>query len=409
MASAESSSSHWKPLTTISILFALTLSVGCVRAGRPASRPNLREPSHGTINVFLANQNGIIALTDSRLTYENGKPVPEPAQKLFELDSKSVAAFAGFASQTLPMDPEVTNATADVIQSYALSLQNEQYNPTLATKLGELTFILRSQLELIAAIAKDVPQGRTFDIELTVAGFDNDGIAKIESVDMGLTHASPFYIVSVGEPHEIIVQKNLAYCLRGVKDYARRVLENPQTYASKEPVVAKYAESRKTGGSDLTLNELQDLALFAAQETAKNTPVVAAPYELAVLKAGKVASLELPAIRRLSPGSRPPFLLVWENTYDYPSPKYPISAAPPRTLLFVNNIVRGVAVILDGGYFYGNVFTNCVLKYDGGKTKFVGGGNDVTHATLLLGRHAHTNPIAVEELRKLQWASIEEE
>src|ERR1700735_4007457 len=53
--------------------------------------------SRGTINVVLANQNGIIALTDSMVT-AGRKQLREPAQKLFKLDDRTVCTIAGFLS-----------------------------------------------------------------------------------------------------------------------------------------------------------------------------------------------------------------------------------------------------------------------------------------------------------------------
>ena len=250
---AQTAASIGYPMRHSRFLLAALVSVSMIgshiRTGAyPQLNPPSRSPAHGTINVFLGNENGLVVLADSRLTYANSTPVPDPAQKLFQLDSKSVAAFAGFASQSLPMNPQVANKTSDVIQSYGLSLQGQyhDYHPNLRTKLNEIAFILQHQLELITAIARDVPQGRSFDIELTVAGFDNDGVAKIESVEMRLATGGTFHFVGVDKPREILVQKNLAYYLRGVELYAEDVLQNPEKYAALDPAIAKYAVSMKT-------------------------------------------------------------------------------------------------------------------------------------------------------------------
>lgn len=40
---------------------------------------------HGTINVVLGNQNGLVVLTDSMLTAGDHQQ-PDPGQKLFQLD-----------------------------------------------------------------------------------------------------------------------------------------------------------------------------------------------------------------------------------------------------------------------------------------------------------------------------------
>ena len=163
--------------------------------------------AHGTINVFLANQNGIVVLTDSRLTYTGSMlTLPNPAQKLFLLDNRTVVTFAGFATQALTMDPDVTNATSEIIQYYAYELYSKRENehPSLKQKLGGLAWILKSQVELIATISNS-PQVKSYDLEVTMAGYDVDGLAKIDWVDLGLSQAVPYHIVSIGELHEQVV------------------------------------------------------------------------------------------------------------------------------------------------------------------------------------------------------------
>jgi hypothetical protein len=57
------------------------------------------ETFSGTVNVVLANSNGIVVLTDSLLTGErNGVQVRLPGQKLFVLDDKTVGTLAGLAA-----------------------------------------------------------------------------------------------------------------------------------------------------------------------------------------------------------------------------------------------------------------------------------------------------------------------
>lgn len=51
--------------------------------------------SHGTINILLANGNGMVLLTDSR-TSNHGRLVSDNSPKLFQLDDKTVCSIAGF-------------------------------------------------------------------------------------------------------------------------------------------------------------------------------------------------------------------------------------------------------------------------------------------------------------------------
>ena len=71
----------------------------------------------GTVNIVLANANGIVALTDSNQTGKSpstGEPFtsPLPGQKLFRLDDRTVCTIAGFGSLPFPDYPEL-NTSAD--------------------------------------------------------------------------------------------------------------------------------------------------------------------------------------------------------------------------------------------------------------------------------------------------------
>ena len=54
----------------------------------------------GTVNIFLANGNGLVAVTDSLLSHDN---VPVRfAQKLFKVDDHTICAIAGWYSSGGP-------------------------------------------------------------------------------------------------------------------------------------------------------------------------------------------------------------------------------------------------------------------------------------------------------------------
>jgi 20S proteasome alpha/beta subunit len=74
----------------------------------------------GTINVVFANANGIVALTDSRLSARTPsgqlRALSQPGQKLFQLDEATVCTFAGFAEAPVDSFPEVINNSAGILQ-----------------------------------------------------------------------------------------------------------------------------------------------------------------------------------------------------------------------------------------------------------------------------------------------------
>src|SRR5882724_6913774 len=63
---------------------------------------------HGTINIALGNENGLVVLTDSMVSV-GGVPRPDmPSQKLFKLDDRTICAIAGFASAAATSPPAVS-------------------------------------------------------------------------------------------------------------------------------------------------------------------------------------------------------------------------------------------------------------------------------------------------------------
>src|SRR5258706_9342798 len=100
---------------------------------------------HGTINVALGNENGIVVLTDSMLT-AGAQQRPDPGQKLFKLDDRTVCAIAGFVSAAAvsapPTSPPVavpdlnTNTSA-IIHEY-IRQSARQAPQTIAEKLRAL-------------------------------------------------------------------------------------------------------------------------------------------------------------------------------------------------------------------------------------------------------------------------------
>ena len=83
----------------------------------------------GTVNIVLANANGIVVLTDSNQTgyRPNGESftTPVPGQKLFRIDDRTVCTIAGFGSTFLPTFPEFTSSAAGVLDRYAAELRSK--------------------------------------------------------------------------------------------------------------------------------------------------------------------------------------------------------------------------------------------------------------------------------------------
>jgi hypothetical protein len=103
---------------------------------------------HGTINVVLANKNGIVVLTDSMLTAGLNKQLQTPGKKLFRLDDHSVCAIAGIIASPSGSYKELDLSTVAIVDDYA---RKTSAGPpiTIRQKLTELAFLLNINLSAV--------------------------------------------------------------------------------------------------------------------------------------------------------------------------------------------------------------------------------------------------------------------
>jgi hypothetical protein len=102
---------------------------------------------HGTINIVLANKNGMVVLTDSMLT-AGEKQLPTPGKKLFRLDDHSVCAIAGIIASPSGSYKELDLSTVALIDDYA---DHISAGPpiTISQKLRELAFLLNINISAV--------------------------------------------------------------------------------------------------------------------------------------------------------------------------------------------------------------------------------------------------------------------
>jgi hypothetical protein len=107
----------------------------------------------GTVNIVLANSDGIVAVTDSNQTFRDlsGRPftAPHPGKKLFRIDDKTVCTIAGFGSQFLPQFPDIVDSAAGALDSYAEKLQKSGGRHSFHEKFTSLQFVFESLLTSI--------------------------------------------------------------------------------------------------------------------------------------------------------------------------------------------------------------------------------------------------------------------
>jgi hypothetical protein len=370
---------------------------------------NSRSPVvRGTINVVLANGNGMVAVTDSMqtLTYPSAPPKqsPEPGQKLFRLDDRTVCTIAGFGSATIPAMPEFTNSAIGILEEFK---NQSAANSTLTfdDKLHFIAFIFKSYLEDIANL-RDSGHPGDYSFELLMAGYDLDGTSKIAELILTTTLSTANWTLSKAALFSTVITdiqvqtvgSGLAYYLAGQPAVAKSLLDNPSPVEQSD-ILRKYARSlASNGGSSLTLVDLKDLALLLAHRTAVGNPTVGGQDQVAVLHDHKIQSFDQPMFKQ--PHVGPAFILMvgdWDETGREPV------LTPLPSILIKCRLTNKTSYHLDNKYFFRSEIVNSQLTYDGGPTN-LDKSNHVTKSILILGAGAKKNPRRVEQLkRNFRW------
>lgn len=193
-----------------SMLLAITLS-SQLFAQMP--KPADGGQSYGTVNVILANKNGLVAVTDSMLTFGAGHHDPTGV-KLFKIDDKTVCTVAGFYSN--PTMPETFSVRIpNVMSNYIRNITpgNKGEDPGFTFKFQRLAEIfvheLTGHLQEFYVSHPGFQVSTIQPIELTLAGYDTDGSLKIGEVTLSpedTDHGISF--VATGLPPSI----NVPFC-----------------------------------------------------------------------------------------------------------------------------------------------------------------------------------------------------
>jgi hypothetical protein len=301
--------------------------------------PNELKESHGTINILFANQNGLVALTDSMLSNANNTIHSPDHQKLFKIDDKTVCMMAGIYSAVgIENSLDFSVWIPNIMSGFAAQQQKESARRPLsfALKLTSLKRTFEHQLtanlqaQVLARPELDI--AKLQPIELTLAGYDLDGILKVGEITLtpekdkngiffsgsGLPRgdhpipmcelragfdASPLYDYE-HVPKPRIVGPSLFCEAAGIPDGVAEIdaiLANPNKVPV--PAVRDYGSAEKDGRA-LSLEELEGLAialedLIAKQEIQSKQLRVGGNQNIAVLRNGIVE--KAPIVTELIP------------------------------------------------------------------------------------------------------------
>ena len=365
-------------------------------------------PSHGTINIFLANRNGLVAVTDSRLS-SNGKAVAR-GQKLFKVDDHTICAVAGFY-----MDSGVPLKRADGQTLYPAYTSISEIlrgyfraNPS-PIDLNRLASVLTQSLNFVATVDKiNLSTNKPTESQITLAGY-RDGNLYISQLFLVpvLVHGRIEY--EVHPQKEKLVKNGLAFATAGLDQIAQSSLNNPKAATSvnpydgrplkaHDPMMEKLsiAKSREDG-ANLSIEDLTELARDLEVKTAKAySNEVGDDIETAVLFDGRVQTFQQPVDEHIDinrfPYTKISGLKVSGVSFGTSESTY--------TLMEYSSLA-GMLISLDGSLFLGDSFSRCHLIYRGAANVFYDPSNAVVDSELDLGPSVRDDDPFVVRMKSL--------
>ena len=418
---------------TLRIVLMLCGFSGTALAGGDGPNPVFT----GTVNIVLANANGIVVLTDSNQTGHrpNGEPFtrPVPGQKLFRIDDRTVCTIAGFGSTSLPNFPEFTSSAAGVLDRYAVVLRSKGGTHGFHEKLTSLGFLFRFQLSGIENLQHLHPeQLGDYGFELILTGYDTDGTPKIGTIAIRSTLLpNGMFSPVLEELKETTVGSELAHATAGIGGAdVENILAYP-AHLAEEPEIARYAASKASDhGSSLTTAEMEVLALSLAHHSAldnRQTYFVVhelgSPFDfrtfwpvggqnqIAVLEKESIQTIDQPTLlfeeRRVSMTN---FSIVSGGTLEQNSlddAPLIVFSTPGLIVLYLKERFLGGLIHLDSAYYFEDDFKNATLHYEGGVLAF-DPSNRVTDCILSLGPHVNRKSPAVRDLiARFTWKTVQ--
>ena len=147
----------------------------------------------GTVNIIIANVNGLVAVTDSMLSSTNGVHTPI-GLKLYKIDDQTICTMAGLYTQPGPAlgrtqptsepDDNLFVRTPSLINYYKLKVSGtHHFAEKYATMVAIFQHDLSTSIQALEAENR-LSNLDQYSIELTLAGYDEDGGLKIAAVEL---------------------------------------------------------------------------------------------------------------------------------------------------------------------------------------------------------------------------------
>jgi hypothetical protein len=424
--------------------------MNCLTQAAYAQQKQEPRLSHGTVNILLANSNGLVAVTDSMLTVSGRFAEHNPTgTKLFKLDDRTVCTMAGEYRTPGPNSrSSLELLVPQVMNDFATELRTKR-NSNLAfeRKAQRLSALFERRmtinLQFLATANEDI--SKIQDLYLTIAGYDIDGQLKIAEITFRPTKNQDgvFYIPAVRPPSELLpacevsagvdpqsdylrlgqpslkirtVRQHLFCEVVGLAHVAEDLLKNPDRHRDL-PAIAMYLDADLQNRS-LSIDEMRVLALELERQTARAEDAngrrwVGGEPQVATLSAGKVVDFVSNPIAeepKTGTGTGLDLTRVYQTTMTCQSPEMQHFAVgdPKRMNGQMSAKLINCGQTLDGFLFHDSTFIDSRIVYLGiGELAFAD-TNVVQGSTLVLGSNVDLKRPDVHHLIcGFDWKTIE--
>jgi hypothetical protein len=361
--------------------------------------------THGTVNVFLGNEKGLVVVTDSRLSSSVG--FRDAGQKLFKIDDHTVCTIAGWYSDVGPeVGPVGDTPSFPAEMSIPVFINNFLVSARSVNSLEQKMFILsavfRSTLRAVAAVDAHAGIQPNFSpSQLTLAGLSEDGIIEILQRDF-VPSALNGMIMGYDEvdhpPILLTPDTKLVAVIRGIPDTANSILSGTHRLTSTDPILQYLTESlHKDGGKSLSLQDMEQIAKRMERVTALDHPrEVGGPQQIAEITSGLVSNFVQPIS---APTVLPKMIAMELNQPHATGVGVAFYVAFPLITIVNGGQVVDSGVRLDNVFTFNSTFMHCHLMYGGSQTTIFDKSNTLVESTLSLERASDLNSPFVRQLR----------
>ena len=328
--------------------------------------------THGTINVVLANRNGLVAVTDSRLS--DGYEKRGEGQKLFILDDHSLCTIAGFYTAEGPtMDQKHFLAASAIPKMMEDAKAVYQRHPLFGfeDKIDRVTSVLLFTLNFLQSMKNydDRPNKPYSALVLTFGTYENGKLRMAQVWLQPVLELNRYRFIS-GAPSFITVDQKIEHFTAGMPDIANPILNMVSGPSAPDLAVDMYQEQmRANQGRNLSVGQMISLGRRLASLTSSAHPVeVGDDLQIASIQGGKVKAEQVFAKQSLGANFNKKFLSSFERlsiVQEHGGYRWTpaVSGSPEYATLFESSNFENSGIDLDGVLLYGNQFTHCRLSY----------------------------------------------